>query len=82
MKDYMMVVGCHIMDNDWVEITMVPLTTVKKKTSLLDLDNLDKIISEVQGVKLHESRVFMKLGEWRDLKIGMGSHLTLEVCSG
>lgn len=80
MKEYMIVVGSKILDNDWMELSLIPLTVVKKKkASLFDLTNIDQILQEVQGSKQHESKLFMKLETWGDMKLKLGSHVTVEL---
>ena len=82
MKEYMMVIGSRIIDNDWMEINLIPLTTVKKKTNLFDMTNLDQILEEVQGTKPREAKVSMKLEMWTKLGLKIGSHVTLELSAG
>lgn len=85
MKEYMMVIGSKILDNDWMELTMVPLTIAKKKkVNLMDLaaGNMDTLLQEVTGSKPHETKLFIKLEMWGDMKLKIGSHATLEFNEG
>ena len=82
MKEYMMVIGSRILDNDWMEINLIPLTIAKKKTNLFDLSSLDQVLEEVQGTKPREAKVCMKLEMWTKLGLKIGSHVTLELSVG
>jgi hypothetical protein len=82
MKEFMMIIGSKILDNDWMELILVPLTLAKKKkVNLMDLasGNMDTLLQEVTGSKVHESRLYMKLETWGDMKLKLGSHITVEL---
>jgi hypothetical protein len=82
MKEFMMIIGSKIIDNDWIELTLVPLTLAKKKKlNLMDLaaGNMDTLLQEVTGTKVHESRMYMRLETWGDMKLKLGSHVTIEL---
>ena len=85
MKEYMMIIGSKILDNEWMELTLIPLTLAKKKKpNLMDLasGNLDMILQEVQGSKPHETRMYMKLETWGNMELKLGSHVTVEFNAG
>lgn len=85
IKDYMMIIGAKILSNEWMEITMIPLTTVKKKTpNLMDLTSgtLESLINEMQGTKQYESKHVILLTTWHNMKLRIGSHITLQIDEG
>lgn len=85
MKEYMMIIGSKILDNDWIELTLIPLTLAKrKKPNLMDLasGNLDTLLQEVQGSKQLETRAYMKLETWNDNNLKIGFHMTFELNVG
>ena len=83
MKQHMMIIGSKILDNDWMELTLIPLSLVnKKKVNLFDLSSMDQILQEVQGSKPHEDKMHMKLEIWRTMNLKIGSHVTTELNEG
>ena len=80
MKEYMMVIGSKIIDNDWMELTLIPLSLAKKKkVNLFDLSSMDQILQEVQGsIKQNETKMFLKLEMWNEMELKIGSHVTME----
>jgi hypothetical protein len=82
MKEFMQVVGSEIIDNDWVEITLVPLTMVKpKKVSLMDLSggDLDTIMASVGQKKQNKSKLYMRIEEWGKHRLCIGRHVSVEL---
>ena len=84
MKEYMMIIGSKLVDNDYTELTLVPLTTVKKKKPLADFGfgNLDELLSELNQNKQRETKVMIRNEFWNNEKLRMGSHVTLELSVG
>lgn len=81
MKEYMMVTGCEILDNDWVEITMQPLSIVKnKKVGLMDLasGDMSALLSAIPQ-KPHKTKVYMKVESWGSMQLKIGRHVSLEL---
>ena len=84
MKEYMMIVGCEILDNDWMECKLVPLTTVKaKKPSLMDLasGDLGMIQKAISGDKQYKTVLPVKVEAWGAMKLKIGSHVSIEMVS-
>jgi hypothetical protein len=82
MKEFMQVVGSEIIDNDWMEITLVPLTMVKpKKVSLMDLagGDLDTIMASVGQKKQNKSKLYMRIEEWGKHRLCIGRHVSVEL---
>lgn len=83
MKELMQVVGSEIIDNDWVEITLVPLAIVKsKKVSLMDLaagGDLDTIMASVGQKKQNKSKLYMRIEEWGKHRLCIGRHVSVEL---
>ena len=84
MKEYMMIIGSKLVDNDYTELTLIPLTTVKKKKPLMDfgLSNLDDLLFELNQNKQRETKVIIKNEFWNNDKLRIGSHVTLELSVG
>lgn len=82
MKENMMIIGAEILDNDVMELTLTPLTIVKKKPiNLMDLagGNIEQVLREVQGVKTYKTKIFMKIETWGSLKLKIGDHVSIEL---
>lgn len=80
MKELMMIVGSEILDNDWMELTLVPLTLVKpKKKGLMDLvgGDIDTILNEVTGTKQHKTKMYMRLEQWGNMGLKIGRHVAI-----
>jgi hypothetical protein len=82
MKEFMIVVGCEIVDNGWMELTLTPLTLVKKKNvNLMDLasGNLDSLLASVSGVKQYKTKMYVTSETWDGMKLCIGKHVSLEL---
>lgn len=91
MKQNMMIVGCNVKstneenpDLSIFELELQPLTTVKKVTAIEDImsngsfEGMIGAAMEYQQGQLRSS-VYITLGEWRDKKYNIGSHVTFEM---
>lgn len=85
MKEYMIIIGSKIIENDWMQLTLIPLTFAKrKKVNLMELSsgNIDTILKEVQGSKQYETIMYIKNEAWNDMGLKIGSHMTVELNAG
>lgn len=82
MKEIMSIVGCEILDNNWMELTLTPLTFVKKKkVNLMDLagGNLDSLLASVGEVKQHKTKMYIKNDTWNSMSLCIGKHMSVEL---
>lgn len=90
MRQHMMIIGCNIIRSSSepgkrdgiMEVTLVPLSTVKvKKPGLMDMatGGIEKLISQVQDAAPKQSKIIISIGEWIECKYRIGCHVTLEL---
>ena len=83
MKEFMQIIGAEIIDNDWMELTLVPLTLAKKtKPSLLALatgGSMEGIIQAMKEDKIYKTKTYIKKMTWDDMKFKIGTHVSLEL---
>jgi hypothetical protein len=83
MKEFMMITGCEILDNDWMELTLTPLTITKKqKIGLMDLatGDLSSLMAALPP-KEHNSKMYMRIETWGNMNLCIGRHVSLELIS-
>lgn len=81
----MIIIGSKIIENDWMQLTLIPLTFAKrKKVNLMELSsgNIDTILKEVQGSKQYETIMYIKNEAWNDMGLKIGSHMIVELNVG
>ena len=78
-----MIIGAEILDDEHIEITLIPLTTVKKKTSLSSLlcGDLESLQQMVQQSKQHHTKIVMLQKDFVDMGLKIAKHVTVEVLS-
>lgn len=82
MKEFMQIIGANILDNNWIEVTLQSLTLVKKKKiGLMELatGDLQGVAAALAEDKVYHSKVSLKLETWHDMKLKIGSHVSLEL---
>jgi len=82
MKQYMRLIGVEILDNEWTELTLVPVSTIKKKTpSLMDLASggLEQIIASVVANKQYRWKIQVLSSEWKKNTVIIGSLLVFDI---
>ena len=91
MKKHMMIVGCEIVssnekntDESIFKITLMPLTTVRKVTSMKHILNLGSMEEMIDASLSHQNTqmkdsIYITLAEWRDKQYKIGRHVTIEL---
>ena len=82
MKEYMMITGAKILDQQYTEITLIPISLIKKKSlQLNDLitNDLNTIINEITGQKQHETHIPIRNENFASMGLKIGSRLMLEI---
>jgi hypothetical protein len=92
MKQNMMIIGAVVVQgsnpggsrNGIVELTLVPLTTVKTKTpGLMDMMkgglNMESLMNQAQGLVQHKTKMYVSIGEYLDNYAQPFKHITLEL---
>lgn len=82
LKEYMMLMGAEILDDTWMELTFIPLTTVtKKKPSLMDLasGNLESVQKAVEGEKQHKTKMYILQTTYASMGLKLSKHVSIEL---
>ena len=84
----MMIIGAKFVysndekpDESIIELTLIPLTTVKAKTSLTSLvgGGFEALMKSAQQMQQREHKTYITTGEWREQGYKIGRHVTLEM---
>jgi hypothetical protein len=82
MKEYLQIVGCEILDNNWMEITLSPITIVKKKkVGLMDLasGDLTSLISTLGEDKIYKTKFYTKKSNWENMELSIGKKVSVDL---
>jgi hypothetical protein len=81
MKEYMQILGCEIIDNDFMELTLVPLSIAKKKkVGLMDLagGDMDSLLAMLPQ-KQNKTKLFVRIEQWGNMRLMIGRHVSVEL---
>jgi hypothetical protein len=79
-EDEMMIVGCEMMTNETMELTLIPLSILKKKApSIMDLASggLESIMATMDGNKQYKTKMYIPVATWDKMKLSIRCHVTV-----